>query len=636
MKGKLPKMFIKNVTAIIGVLVLLGVSSIGKNMPIGCEEVYAAVGDTFEFEGIKYKVDDENSCGVIADTTKYTGEIIIPKKVVYDSKEYDVTFIYNGAFENCSDLTSVTIPNSVTAIERGAFYGCSGLTNIDIPSSVRSIGEFAFYDCSGLTGGVTIPNGVLFINNYTFKGCSGLTSITIPSSVTRIDSEAFGKCYSLKEINVDENSKFYKSIDNVLFKNESSIVLYPCGKEETTYTIPNDVTGIGYYAFADCENLKSITIPNSVTSIGMDAFKNCSGLTSIEIPNSIISIGSGAFVGCRSLINITIPDSVTSIGSSVFSGCHNLTSIEIPDSVTSIEDSIFFNCWNLTSITMPNSVTNTNIGNKAFFGCYNLTNIEIPDNVTNIGESAFSGCSGLTSIKIPNSVNSIGNYAFQSCRNLTSIEIPSNVMSIGNSAFRACRGLTSVTIPGSVENIGTDVFSGCDYIKDVYLYADGTENSEVDLNDLSIGSGVKIHVRSDDVNKYIDKYPEMAEQFLSDLKESAKDAINQRLSEEYYYAQGNVGGGDNDKTYVIYVFDGDIENTDYIKITDIGGTEDFKAKGSDEVLKIEKVYKKIQFPDGSVLNAEELAGEGKYIVAVKLDAAVVPSTEKFKFVPVGE
>ena len=177
MKGKILKIFIKNVTAIIGVLVLLGVSSIGKNMPIGCEEIYAAVGDIFEFEGIKYKVADENSCGVIADTTKYTGEIIIPKKVVYDSKEYDVTFIYDGAFENCSDLTSVTIPNSVTAIERRAFYGCSGLTNIDIPSSVRSIGGFAFYDCSGLTGGVTIPNGVLFINNYKWANTEKCTNL---------------------------------------------------------------------------------------------------------------------------------------------------------------------------------------------------------------------------------------------------------------------------------------------------------------------------------------------------------------------------------------------------------------------------------------------------------------------------
>ncbi|MBR1738574.1 MAG: hypothetical protein IJ736_16480 [Firmicutes bacterium] len=125
----------------------------------------------------------------------------------------------------------------------------------------------------------------------------------------------------------------------------------------------------------------------------------------------------------------------------------------------------------------------------------------------------------------------------------------------------------------------------------------------------------------------------MAEQFVA--RKTAEDARQiGKLSDEYYYAQGNSSGGDSDKTYVIYVFDGDIENTDYIKITNADETENFKIKDSDEVLKIDKVYKNIEFPDGSVLSADDIAGEGKYIVAVKLDAAVVPSTDKFKFVPI--
>ena len=100
-----------------------------------------------------------------------------------------------------------------------------------------------------------------------------------------------------------------------------------CASSDLSITIPNSVTSIGNYAFADCTGLTSIIIPNSVTSIGDYAFYGCTGLTSIDIPNSVTSIGSGAFSGCTGLTSITIPSSVTSIGSGAFSGCTGLTDI---------------------------------------------------------------------------------------------------------------------------------------------------------------------------------------------------------------------------------------------------------------------------------------------------------------------
>jgi hypothetical protein len=111
-----------------------------------------------------------------------------------------VTSIGGGAFQNCSGLTSVTIPNSVTKIEGSAFSGCSGLTSITIPSSVTTIGYGTFYGCSSLAS-VTIPSSVTSIGDVVFWGCSGLTSITIPSSVTTIGNEAFSSCSNLKYVN---------------------------------------------------------------------------------------------------------------------------------------------------------------------------------------------------------------------------------------------------------------------------------------------------------------------------------------------------------------------------------------------------------------------------------------------------
>ena len=101
-----------------------------------------------------------------------------------------MTSIGPAAFNSCSDLTKVTIPNSVTSIGGGAFAGCSRLISVTIPNSVTSIGDDAFASCSGLTS-VTIGNGVTSIGKSAFKSCSRLTSVTIPNSVTSIGNHAF-------------------------------------------------------------------------------------------------------------------------------------------------------------------------------------------------------------------------------------------------------------------------------------------------------------------------------------------------------------------------------------------------------------------------------------------------------------
>ena len=123
-------------------------------------------------------------------SNEYQGNVVIPEEVTYMNRTRKVTSIGSWAFEDCSGLTSVTIPNSVTSIGESAFYYCSSLTSVTIPNSVTSIGNFAFYYCKGLTS-VTIPNSVTSIGKYAFANCSGLTSVTIGSGVTSIGYRAF-------------------------------------------------------------------------------------------------------------------------------------------------------------------------------------------------------------------------------------------------------------------------------------------------------------------------------------------------------------------------------------------------------------------------------------------------------------
>ena len=412
-------------------------------------------------------------------------------------------------------IKKVVINNGVTNIGSGAFYGCSNLTIISIPNSVKSIGVRAFWEC-GLTS-VTLPNSVTSIEASAFSGCTALTSVTIPNSVTSIGKSAFLGCSSL-----------------------------------TSVAIPNSVTSIGYDAFNGCAKLTSVTLSNSVTTIEEDTFYGCKSLTSVTIPNSVTTIEDFAFAFCEKITSVTIPNSVTKIGNSVFWGCDALTSVtnlaktpqkigdktfqkygtlhvvsgckaaykaadywnnftivedakdmnsnkitwklsedgtltisgtDMPDyyrpkgtdapwfsqrsnikkvvinnGVTNIGSGAFYKCYNLTSISIPNSVKS--IGVFAFGACTDLTSVTIPNSVTSIGKKAFYS-SGLTSVAIPNSVTNIDKAAFANCLELTSVTIPNSVTAVKDSTFYNCTKLTSVTIPNSVTSIGNSVFEEC-------------------------------------------------------------------------------------------------------------------------------------------------------------------------------
>lgn len=359
-----------------------------------------------------------------------------------------ITSIGNYAFGGCTNLSTITIPTNIESIEYYAFSDCPNITTVIYNAKDYSTNIFnnntsiktvrfgnevtripsAFRGCTALTS-VYIPNSVNMIDDYAFAGCTELTNIAIPNSVETIDWSAFSGCTALKAIEISKDNPAYSSIDGVLFnKDATKLIIYPAGKIDSSYSIPEGITEIYATAFSDCINLSVITIPSTYVRNDYFAlapfFNSYNDLISLE--RIIVSDNNPTYTSidgvlfdkkCTKLLlypqaktdtAYIIPNGITSIGQSAFAGSTALSSVTIPDSVESIEYASFSDSG-IEEISIPKNIKR--MGASIFRGCNKLKKATISEGIKAIPNETFTDCKNLKEINFPNSIEEIDSYS---------------------------------------------------------------------------------------------------------------------------------------------------------------------------------------------------------------------------------
>ena len=426
------------------------------------------------------------------------------------------------AFSGNESLMKVTLPRTVQRIESAAFEGCSALTDILLWPDVEEIAADAFANCASLTirgwkgsaaEKAAASQGMSFTaadqeisytlnaaqDGYLVSGCDENTVLLVLPAVhdglpvVGTAENAFTNCKYLQEVRMEAESAYLQVCDGVLLDAAGkTLLLYPARRAGTDFVIDENVTTIADYAFAHCQNLRSLTIGTQVETIGDHAFDAVNDALCLVVqdgsPAQLWASAHGVRYASESTsfsyrlegdkayitgYTGTLPDVVVPAvidGYPVYA-IENLrspilTHVVVSEGIEVIGESAFqryFNrdegyyVSNLVSVTLPQSVKK--ISDFAFAGQQNLQEITL-GGVTEIGRCAFDNCLMLTQITLPDTLTTIGVQAFESS-GLTSLTIPVNVTSLGDSFITDCSALTSLYV--AEENPNYEIVDGMLY-----------------------------------------------------------------------------------------------------------------------------------------------------------------------------
>ena len=358
------------------------------------------------------------------------GELIVPEGLVID----------NYAFEGANGLTKISLAALVIdTIPNYAFQNCTSLEEVVLPETIKTIGTQAFDGCISLKK-VNLPEGLTEIKNYAFQNCTSLEEVVLPDTVETVGTFAWSGDTSLRKVTWSANAKVTTS------------------------------------DFAGCTSLETVILPEGVESIALNAFENCSSLASITLPSTLTDIGVKAFNG-TALTSIVLPANLKTFGGGAFANCAGFTSItfaEVNDNFTTADNGMIYD-KNNTLVYVPSTIggevvlaKGVKLGKYAFAFNTKITNVVLPDDLEEIPEGAFFGCTALTTLVVPDSVNTYGASMCEGCTALTSVTLGKGGNTLPKAAFKDCTALRELTIPENITTVNTATFEGCRMVVKVY------------------------------------------------------------------------------------------------------------------------------------------------------------------------
>ncbi len=454
----------------------------------------------------------ENADGTIT-LNEYSGSVTAEFNIPSELGGMTVTGIDGQLFkdpEQYNALKEVTVPGSIKTIGYGAFMQCAELSKVTLSEGVTEIGEYAFRLCTALTD-ITLPDSLKVLGGNSFIR-SGLTSVTIPKNTESVSSTAFNSCSALSEISVSPENTRFASVGGVLFdKDITELVCYPPGKTGSEYTIPASVKTIASRAFTNLSSLTAVNaeagseyfssengvlfnkdgsvllvyptgrtdaeyaIPDSVSEIGEYAFSYNASLKSVKGTTNLKKIDDNAFYSCAALESMEGFDGVTDIGTTAFYRAA-ISDLGVFTALENIGYRAFYNCVKITAVKGMNNLKT--IGDEAFVFCA-VTDVELPDGFTTIGANAFRG-SYIKKLRIPASLTDTGTV-FRAIQ-FDTVEIGEGTVVITKKAVNF--SMSTVIIPASVTKIDDNVFNYLKMPKNVF-YQGTKEQWEA----IEIGSG---------------------------------------------------------------------------------------------------------------------------------------------------
>jgi len=410
-------------------------------------------------------------------------------------EENGAVYIGNLLVSFIGDTEHLTVRDGTRFIASSAFENCTDLKAVALPDSLETIFDYAFKN-SGVTE-LVIPNGVTYLSYRAFDGASSLKSLTLSSSAKKLRISLLGtpKLETLSglegleslELAWDETSPIFTDKtrweDGALYI-EGVLLAVDNASGIESLTVKAGTRVIAQNACQNIDSLKRVTIPDGIERIDEFSFNGCDDLTVVNVPASVKTVGRYAFGGCKALESITLSLGVTEIGDHAFSGCDALKTVTLPSTLLSIGREAF-SPSGVREINLPDGLVS--IGYKAFYGCSSLESITVPDSVTDFGKYVFIGCSSLKNATIParllgeaylfaqcssledvtlfpaelGDCHSIGDCAFAECASLKSFDIPFGITEIEPYAFYKCEKLEPSAFPETLAEIQINAFTEC-------------------------------------------------------------------------------------------------------------------------------------------------------------------------------